>query len=136
LILDDDIVWVGLLLVALYLTDLSWDHLPFTVGKEVAYASILAWLRASTLMLLSGIVWAILGLLTGTANNCSDAFGACYTSPLYSATTTGVANTITFWLPYLFYGIGVYFCLVGVVMLLILVLPYDRIPKSLFHLGD
>lgn len=133
---DDVIIWVVIVLLSIFFTQEAFDHYPFGTGVEIGYASILSWIRATIFMFLSSISWMLLGLMTGTFNNCSDAFSACFTSPTYATVTASeLTNTLTYWLPYLFYGFAAIFFVIGWVITVYMVLPVDKLPKPFRYFG-
>ena len=65
--------------------------------------------------------WFILGYLTLALNNCSDTFGACFTSPTYASTT--VTITQPWWGTvggYIFYLMGIVYAVVTIMAILAL----------------
>jgi hypothetical protein len=137
MIVGDEIVWIAVFFLCLFLTFLAYDHNPFASGQEIGYAQILTWIKATGFMLLSVVVWIALGLMTFTLNNCSWAFAACFTgTTMTTPTVTVTTDAFAIWLPWLFIGVGLINLVVGMVMTMYLVLPIDRLPKGLLRFSQ
>ena len=120
---DYEIEFLFVLILTIWATDYAWDHLPFTVGLEVGYATILTWIRATGWMFLSAFLWFYFGEFSVAFNTAVDSFG----SPPY-------LSILGLW-PWLCFGLFIFELVVGIVITLYLVLPTERLPKSFQYFG-
>lgn len=80
------------------------------VESVLRIGRLFAQIRIPAFFMLAGAFWIALGFMFGSINNCGSSFNACYTSPLYSA-TTGTIIPFTYGIPLeaLFILIGAFF---------------------------
>ena len=115
---DYEIMWAFAFLLTLFTTDYAWDHLPFAVGREVGYATILTWIRATGWMGITTLLWFLMAELTIAFNAGINSFA--------SANQGSILGVF----PFIFYGFFFFHLVITIVITAYLVLPTERMPRS------
>lgn len=110
----DSTLWLSILISAILFTFFAFT-IPLRVPKGgFAGGKIALAARIFFFTFVAGIFWLALGLEATTLNNCIGA--VCYSNPLTGTIGAIADNPASFWLPPLFYAIGVVIILIGAII--------------------
>lgn len=116
--LNDSVLWASVEGLAMFFTVLAvW--FPFRVPKAENMSAGVIWahIRAVIFPFFAGASWYVLAAMSVSLNNCISAFGTCFTSPTFSATTTTITTgQFDYQLYLLFEGLALSFLVAGSVL--------------------